>query len=64
MNARESKQVAAELLSFEKYKIILKWYWKLENLWEIERERRREFAREPVPATRYQLHAATIRLSG
>jgi hypothetical protein len=43
----QSKKMEAELLSFEQRKIILKWYWKLENVCEIQRKWRREFASEP-----------------
>jgi hypothetical protein len=45
--AEQSKEMAAERLSFEQRKIILKRYWKFENVCEVQRQWRREFAAEP-----------------
>jgi hypothetical protein len=45
--AGQSKKMAAERLSFEQRKIILKWYWKFENMCEVQRQWRCEFATEP-----------------
>jgi hypothetical protein len=48
--AGQSKKMAAEQLSLEQRKIILKWYWKFENVCEVQRHWRREFATEsPTP---------------
>jgi hypothetical protein len=44
--AGQTEKMAAERLSFEQRKIILKWYWKFENLCEVQRQWRREFATE------------------
>jgi hypothetical protein len=44
--AGQSKETAVERLSFEQRKNILKWYWKFENICELRREWRREFATE------------------
>jgi hypothetical protein len=45
--AGQAKKMAAERLSFEQRKIILKWYWNFENVCEVRRQWRREFATEP-----------------
>jgi hypothetical protein len=34
-------------LSFKQHEIILKWYWKFENVCEVQRERQHEFAMHP-----------------
>jgi hypothetical protein len=44
--AGQSKTMAAEQLSFEQLKMILKWYWKFENVSEVRREWCREFSVE------------------
>jgi hypothetical protein len=45
--AGQSKKMAAEWLSFKQRKIILKWSWKFENVCEVQRQWRHEFATEP-----------------
>jgi hypothetical protein len=45
--AGQSKEMAAEQLFFEKLKKIEKWQWKYENVCEVQRQWRREFAAEP-----------------
>jgi hypothetical protein len=45
--AGQSKKMVMELLSFKKHKIILKWYWKFENVYEVQKEWQIEFALEP-----------------
>jgi hypothetical protein len=54
MNARatmrlagQSNKMAKARLSFEQRKTILKWYFKFENVCEVQRQWRREFATEP-----------------
>jgi hypothetical protein len=37
--AEQSKKMAAERLSFVQRKVILKWYWKVENVCEVQRRR-------------------------
>jgi hypothetical protein len=55
--AGQSKEMAAEGLSFKQRKINLKWYYKFENVCEVQRQWRREFATEP----RTRLKIARIR---
>jgi hypothetical protein len=45
--AGQSKKMAAEELSFKQCKIILKLYWKFENLCEVQSEGWHNFATEP-----------------
>jgi hypothetical protein len=45
--ARQSKKMAVERLLFEQCKIILKCYWKFENVCEVQRQWKHEFAVEP-----------------
>jgi hypothetical protein len=44
----QPKKMAAERLSFEQRKIILKWYGKFENVCEVKRQWRHESATEPL----------------
>jgi hypothetical protein len=44
--AGQPKKMEVERLSFEQYKIILKWYWKSENVCEVKRHWQCEFAME------------------
>jgi hypothetical protein len=53
----QSKKMAAKRLSFGQRKIIWNWYWKVENMCEIQRKWRREFASEPPT----RLKTASIR---
>jgi hypothetical protein len=46
-NTGQSKEIAAERLTFEKRKVILKGYWKFENVREVQRHWRREFVTDP-----------------
>jgi hypothetical protein len=46
--AGQSKEMAAEQLSFEQRKIILKRYWKFENVCAVQRQRWCEFWTEPL----------------
>jgi hypothetical protein len=43
----ESNKMAEARLNFEQRKTILKWYWKFENVCEVQRQWRREFGTEP-----------------
>jgi len=45
--AGQSKKMAKARLSFEEHKTILKWYLKFENVVEVQRQWRREYATEP-----------------
>jgi hypothetical protein len=45
--AGQSKKMAVVRLPFEQCKIILKWYWKSENVCEVQRQWQREFEMEP-----------------
>jgi hypothetical protein len=42
--AGQSKKMVVEQLSFEQHKIILKWYWKFENVCKVQRQYWHEFA--------------------
>jgi hypothetical protein len=44
--AGQSKKMAVEQLSFEQCKIILKWYWKFENVCKVQKRWQCEFAME------------------
>ncbi|XP_053434088.1 uncharacterized protein LOC128576103 [Nycticebus coucang] len=45
--AGQSKKMAESRLSFEERKVILKWYLKFENIVEVRRQWRREYATDP-----------------
>jgi hypothetical protein len=45
--AGQSKKMAEEWLSSEQCNIIFKWYWKFENVFEVQRQWQHKFATEP-----------------
>jgi hypothetical protein len=46
--ARWLKKMAAEQLLLKQCKIILKWYWKSENVFKVHRQWQYEFGIEPA----------------